>query len=631
MCGISGIVSRHLKKETTETLSACAKLQHHRGPDFFGSESGPNYLFYHSRLSIIDISDNANQPMSDDACVIVYNGEVYNYRELYQQYISQNYPSSDTSALFELLRQQKCSVVSELDGMFAFALFDKKSDELFLARDRMGIKPLYYSLHDGVFCFASEIRTLVCMMEKLHGYQAVDNINSRCVDDLLALGHSEFQNMPLDGISELAPGCILKYDLNNAAIDISKYFDLVMVPSKKRVAALSTPKEQYLTDTLDQLLNKSVKMHLLSDVPVGALCSGGIDSSLITAIAVRYNPNLAIYHAGVKGRGGEEKYAEMIARHLNVDINYISMDAEQYLSLMPSVIYHSDFPMYHPSDISLYAISDKARQDGVKVLLCGEGADELFGGYGWHRFFKTTMGRYDLSGKILKGVDFLLNSLRLYKHATAFTAREFLHFTPAYLNYFEGNFAFSAKRNAIIRNTQAWNFFDELLTAYQHAGIDDPALSAYISNNLSGHLGSLLHRNDRMCMMASIEARVPFIENAVIEFAMNLPAQMKIKRSQTKYLLKKVAERYIPHKNVYRAKAGFPVPWADYSRNIDIAIFEKGFLYWYLNITLSALKRWFADDLSLLGFALSVEIWGRLHIFQESPEHVRMLLMGSGK
>jgi asparagine synthase (glutamine-hydrolysing) len=629
MCGISGAVFRD-NTELSIEIETCALLQGHRGPDYFGQAHGNNYRFYHNRLSILDTSSYSNQPIQDQRHILLYNGEIYNYIYLYKNYIQKDNTEntsveipSDSWVLFELLKKKNIDIVTKLNGMFAFSFFDKDKNELILCRDRMGIKPLYYSFYNNIFCFASELKTVLCMMQKIHGYQPKAEIDQRGIDDLLALGHTEFQQLPFRHISELKPGHILRYTTNSNELSIEAYNELHENINAIYINKLKNSSEIDLIDRLDKLLQHSVKQHLVSDVPVATLCSGGVDSSLITALAVKYNPDISIYHAGVKGGGGEEAYAEQVARHLNIHINYIEMDAEQYFYLLPDVIYHGDFPVYHPSDVSLFAIADKARQEGIKVLLCGEGADELFGGYGWHKFFLRCQQRYGFSRKAMCFLDYVLKKLNIYKYADILTNQEFINYTPSYLNYFTDNFSLSAKRNALIRNSASWTYFDLLLKNYTQADIDHPELAAYISHNLYGHLDSLLRRNDRMCMMASIEARVPFIENDLVSFALNLPTEFKIKKQETKYLLKKVAERYIPYDNVYRKKSGFPVPWEAYLQKIPVRFFENGFLCQYLNISYSALKNWLAEDKILLGLSLSIEIWGRIFVFGESTKDVK--------
>lgn len=627
MCGISGCYLNQIFN--LDILISGAKLQHHRGPDNFGYYNDDKIALFHNRLSIIDLSDASNQPYEKDNYVLVFNGEIYNYKELYKKYFgNKEIPKSDTIVLFDLLIEYKDKIIPELNGMFAFALYNKIDNTILLGRDRTGIKPLYYYSENNNLFFASEIKTVLSFLKSTIDFNQAENLLKDSVDDLFAIGHLEYQKDLYKGIHELKPGHYMFYDCNNNTFEMHCYFNYSKHITKEAFQSINKNSEIYLIDKLDSLLNESIKIHLISDAKIGSLCSGGIDSSLITAIALKYNPNISIFHAGVRGGGGEEEYAELVAQHLGINIEYIYMEENEFLETLPAAIYHSDFPTYHPNDISLFSICNKSREHNIKVLLCGEGADELFGGYSWHKFFNEQSRLNENIEKGLKNFNKLLNKLKMFIFRPEFNKEDFINYTPSYLNYSNANIPNLAKRNSLIRNTDSWNFYDSLISQYKNIANEQEANSlAFISNNLGGHLSSVLHRNDRMGMMASIETRVPFLENEIIDFALNLELQYKINNQEGKYLLKKVSERYIPMKNIYRAKAGFPVPYTNYLSKFNHNLFENGFLINYLKINKNILDRWIGSDSLLLFQAMVIEIWGRIFIYDQDFKELQKTII----
>lgn len=629
MCGISGIVKADIVGNPS--WETAAKLQQHRGPDYFGHSTDRDYVFYHNRLSIIDLSDSSNQPYEDANFAMVFNGEIYNYKELFSEHFPEKpIPPGDTIALFELIKLKGEQAFDLLNGMFTIVFFDKQQRCLWLARDRMGIKPLYYFIHDGHLFFASEQKTIYTFYTLYHPL----HLNRVFVDDVVANGHPEFGVMPFHGVHELSPGALLQFHVTQPHNPIhSTYYQL----SQAVASALphshyhNTTNEKKLLDTLDELLHRSVQLHLISDAPLGTLCSGGVDSSLITALATQYNPNLTIYHAGVRGGGGEEAYADIVAKHLRIDIQYKYMDTNEYLTMLPRIAYHADLPIYHPSDVSLFAIAQQARTDKVKVLLCGEGADELFGGYQQYLYYHQHQQLHPLLANLWK------RWLNL-RHALLYRTGLFNYdASPAYfwqlsanaLNHPDDNIPLFAKRNNLIRNTAALRFTDSLLQAYQQAygQHTHTQLAAFISHDLGGYLSSLLHRNDRMCMMASVEARVPFIENQIIQFALHLHPTWKVHHNERKYLLKKLATRYLPKNIVYRKKAGFPVAWRTYIQHANPRIFLHGFITDTLQLPADTLQRYAQHDTHLQYSLLALELWGRLHYYRQPIEEVQNLLI----
>lgn len=619
MCGIAGILGKY-RTELNDTFKKIAQIQCYRGPDYFGCLFDQDLAVFHNRLSIIDTSAHSNQPYEDSDNILLFNGEIYNYKELAQKRLGEEFHqvNSDTIILFHLLKKYGKTIIKDLNGMFAFVFINKKEQNCLMARDRMGIKPLYYVYENNAVIFASEIKIVVKFLSVHNNYDVKTEVNFRALESIFILGSGEFQQIPFQKITELKPGTLGKIDYcENNKIYIESFYSInSLLGTGKKVHKKGLPG---LIVDLDKCIHDSIGLHLRADVPVGTLCSGGLDSSLITAIASSKIPSVKIYHADFEGPGSERSYAESLAKYLKLDIKYVTMDEGTYLRLLPKAVWHSDVPIYHPNDISLYSIAECAKRDGVKVLLCGEGADELFGGYSWHRFFKNLdkfsniFSKVPVTGKI----KLLLNFLFMAKN---FTKEELLFISGVHLNFTDTNLSEFSIRNLLLRNPESLMNIGSLENGYEKLGDTNPRLSAFISNNLFGHLSSILHRNDRMCMMASVESRVPFLENNLIDFALTLDSEYKINRKESKYLLKKVAEKYLPKNIIYRTKMGFPVPYDKYLKSCNNAIFDNGFINNYLGISSNILKGLFRNNPMLHFHLLTTELWGQLFVLNVKHE-----------
>ncbi|MBN1760017.1 MAG: asparagine synthase (glutamine-hydrolyzing) [Chitinispirillaceae bacterium] len=623
MCGITGVLGSPVPDR--EQVEKAARLQDHRGPDFFNSAAGEGYCFCHNRLSVIDLSSRSNQPVEDKNGILVFNGEIYNFKSLSASLPGAPSSSSDTLTLFSLLEHEGPAIIPQLNGMFAFAWYDKRQRTLLLARDRTGIKPLYYASYGNRFFFSSEIKTLLALLETTAVYSRADDLDPEYIADIVAFGHGQQLRTPFRVIRELPPGTTLTVRSADLSTEAATWFS---IPDTISLATASFPRQG--TDAapvarLDTLLNDSVKLHLIADAPIGILCSGGIDSSLITAIAAKNGANVSIYHATVKDGPGELAYAKMVADRYKLDLHTVYIDAPVWLESLADAVYHLDAPIYHPSDISLYTVSRLAHEHGVKALLCGEGADELFGGYGWHSLFAATWKRHAQTSRLSRLIDTAYRAFKRFRFSDYFTREELLYYTDAYLPYSNSNVPLFAKRGALLRGAAGKPSTDSLLAAY--TGRDGfPELAAFITSNLYGHLSTLLQRNDRMCMKASIESRVPFLENGLIDFALRLDTSWKLRGRTGKYILKKCAETYLPKPVIYRKKAGFPVPWQSYTKQIPDTLFRNGFMSEYFHMSENALLQWAKPDVDLLYTAVALEVWGRIVVGGQSVEQVKHLL-----
>lgn len=633
MCGIGIYISKYglNTRDFYEKLQIINEIQRHRGPDNSDIYCEPNIGLCHTRLSIIDLSIKANQPLiSDDRnFILVYNGEIYNFLEIRKELEQLGYAfktDSDTEVILNSYIEWGVNCVVKFNGMFAFAIYDKIANKLIVARDRLGIKFIHYYMDNEKIIFASEIKAIIGLLNNV-------KYRHQAMNDILINGHFEGIFTAFEDIYTLSAGKYCEIDLSTLEFNINTYFDLFKeINPKTYLQRKDRPIYDYVNE-LDKLISNSVKKHLISDAPIGCLCSGGIDSSLITAIAKNYNPNIKIYHAsfdGDEGGKGEEKYAQIVADHLGIDINYIYMTRDNYINSFVDVIYHSDLPIYHQSDVPLYHICKFAHSHNIKVLLCGEGADELFGGYDFQKKFinRLTLKNSFRSNKFVKYIlSKFRNKLFNYFDYSDEDLDDYIYVAGMILPYgYKSNFM-SIKNYSIISNKcenlrrwnnilDSWKFLDDII---------EKSGNSLLMDNLLGHLSTILYRTDRMGMMASIENRVPFLENEIINFAVNLPLEYKIQGNTTKKILKLVAERYLPKEIIYRKKEGFPVPWDRYIKyNGDL--FEGGFVSNHFHIPSELIQRIAKNDSYLLFRLFSMEIWGRIYVYNENREKIKDII-----
>jgi asparagine synthase (glutamine-hydrolysing) len=629
MCGIYGQVRFHESPDRDACLRRLA-LVGHRGPDHQGTFFEARVFLGHARLSILDPEPVAHQPFGTgagngtgtQARRLVYNGEVYNFRALRDDCPGVAWKTrSDTEVLFELLQARGEACLSSLNGMFAFAYWDEASSSLLLARDRAGIKPLYYALDGGGLEFASEIKAFE--RTGLRNGEGADALK-----EVLARGHTGDSDLPFPGVRELEPGTCLRVDVATGRCVVTHFASLAGLVIPARMAALRSQGMGSLQAGLEERLEASVDLHLQSDAPLASLCSGGVDSTLLSALALRRRKDVRLYHCGVEGPGGEEAFARRAAAHLSAELVVERMRPEIFLELMPEVTRHLDLPVYHPNDMGLYLIARRAHRDGVKVLLCGEGADELFGGYTWQRdLARMLRGRARLAalGKTAeRGARRLRALWDLWLGNPRFTPGETARFAAAGLCYPAPGVERVYKGQALFsENFRAWKRWDECLQAYAHLSAVEAPVQALMLDNMQGHLGTILHRTDRILMAHSIEGRVPFLENSLFEYGLNLPLEAKIHRGRGKVLLKALARKHLPADIVDRPKAGFPVPWERYLPAKPLLI-EDGFLSEWTGLNARQLHAFHEGDPALRFRLMALEIWGRLFAFGETPASIKV-------
>lgn len=564
MCGIAGFVTVRGDHAAAGTLRKMTGAIHHRGPDAEGFwEQGPAALG-HRRLSIIDLSAGA-QPMAneDESVWIVYNGEIFNHASLrpaLEQAGHRYHSRCDTETIIHAYEQHGPESLQLYRGMFAFALWDSRSRTLFCARDRMGIKPFYYYWDDAVFVFASEIKALLA-------HPAVGTrLNPDVVAEYMTFGYGSNEATLFGGIRKLMPGHWLRLDAASGQLRIERYWD---VPARQETAPLD---EREWIAECRRRLEETVQMRLMSDVPLGAFLSGGVDSSAITALAQRMTgaPVKTFSVGYAEAAYSELGYAAQVAAALGTEHNEITISRDDFFSHLPKLIYHEDEPICWPSSVSLYFVSKLAAQQ-VKVVLTGEGADEIFAGY--YRY-----GFYFLNERALRAWRVLPAPLRAgVQRWTASTPllpaplrRKLEHtflgrddaFESLYLDNFYGAFP-AAERAALLTGGDRSSYASYM--EYWNAASQAPnTLDRLLYADQKTYLVELLMKQDQMSMATSIESRVPLLDHTLVEFAARVPASLKLRGRTGKHIFKAAVSDLLPDSIVNRPKMGFPTPLRDW-------------------------------------------------------------------
>ncbi len=563
MCGIAGAVSlsRHLVPGLQAKLSAMSALIAHRGPDGHGFWSSPDGRcgFAHRRLAIIDLSPSGHQPMiGADGSVITYNGEMYNYRELTAE-LASSWPfrsASDTETILAAHAKWGTACLNRLRGMFAFALWD--GNRLFAARDRFGIKPLYYAVVDDVLYFASEMKALMPVLPEI----ATD---PEALGEYLTFQHTLGEGTLFRHVHQLMPGHFLTVD--NGAVRISRYWDV-----HYEIDLDHTP--AWFTNRMQELLDESIGMHLRSDVPVGAYISGGIDSSLIAILAGRSE---SAGHVGFHGKftqypGYDESgFARSAAKMAGSTLHEIDIAAADFQNSIEKIIYHLDQPVAGPGSFPQYMVSGLAAKH-VKVVLGGQGGDEIFGGYARYliAYFEQAIkaaidGTYRDGNFVVTPESIIphLNSLQEYKPLIRQLFSQGL-FGPLDERYFR-----LIDRSTDMTDEVDWSAIDKTAVVAKFGAIFNSERNvrkeAYLDSmthfDFKCLLPALLQVEDRMSMAHGLEARVPLLDHRIVEFAATIPATVKFRDGQMKYFLKQAFAQDLPADlRGRRDKMGFPVP-----------------------------------------------------------------------
>lgn len=606
MCGIAGIYYFQDNEAEIGLLERLKAKILHRGPDGSGIYTNKNVGLVHTRLSIQDLSDAAHQPMFDEISqtCISYNGEIYNFKVLRKELESLGVTfnsTGDTEVLLKACIQYGVEeTLPKLNGMFAFAFWDDKKKELWLARDRMGIKPLYYFNEGNKAVFASEIKALLPLQQKVKPDIPV-------LFEILNGGTGCEPYTLFSGINALNPGSYIHLKQDTSEIIQKEYHSIFDQIDESLYRDYYNSSLESMSEKFFQTLDDSVKIHSISDAPVATLISGGVDSSIISALTSKYCEGISLYHADVVGENSEMIYAQQVAEHLGLNFVSAQLTADSYINnLVDTTYYHETPSAYHPNDVPFQLISRRANEDGIKVFLTGEGADELFVGYG------------DASKEILR------NKI---KHTTSRIpiVRSLFAIVSKIYPYHEGGSMTESlagrgtSHEWVNRAHEAYDFVD--------CEIEKKSLvsSAYYQKV---HLNSLLQRNDRMGMMHALESRIPFLENEMHKFAMNLPIKFKHPVSwrsilrgnpltRNKIVVREAARNFLPKTITKRKKLGFPITPETYM-DLNPNFFIDGFVEQTLNLKQKNLCDIFSGASSDDKWNLfSTELFGRMYFMDE--------------
>jgi len=532
----------------------------HRGPDdegfYFSGQVGLGFR----RLSIIDLG-GGHQPLcnEDESIWIVFNGEIYNYQELRQFLLSKGHQfrtQSDTEVIVHLYEELGESCLERLRGMFAFAIWDNRRKSLFLARDRVGIKPLYYYHSSSSFIFGSEIKVILADPE------VTPEVNPEMIDRILTFNYLPGEETLLKNIHKLAPGsCVL---IQDGDVKIRQYWDLEVPQSSLSLAAAE--------EQLSSMLDESVRLHMISDVPVGFLLSGGVDSSAMLCMARGKTAGpLLSFTVGFSEPGitDERPYARLAAKAYGAEHHKMTISSKDFENFLPQYIWHMEEPVCEPPAVAMYYVSQLARKF-VKVLISGEGGDEGFGGYQiyrnllWLERLKTVLRPMNgMISKGLLGLNPYLKSSQIARFAPLLNMpfETYYHSgTSNAANFFKQNLdtLYSEEFAPFVNKERSVNIVKKYLQNSEGRDLVNRML--YVDTK-TWLVDDLLLKADKMTMANSLELRVPFLDHKILEFAASLPGKYKVHGFTTKYILKRVLSNRVPQEILNRKKVGFPVPY----------------------------------------------------------------------
>ncbi len=527
-------------------MTAMRKVAVHRGPDDHGLYYSANVGLSFNRLSIIDVS-GGHQPMTNDdrKIWIVFNGEIYNFQQLRQDLTQLGHrfrTRSDTETVLRAWEQYGEQCVAHLRGMFAFAIWDERRKTLFAARDRIGIKPFYYYANGKVFAFASEIKSLLEVPE-ISG-----EVDTTALADYLRHGYALPPFTLFRGILALAPGHTMT--VCQGGVSNQQYWDIPLEPAR-----VVTEKEAI--EELSSLLDETVGMHLMSDVPLGVFLSGGIDSSAIVAIMSRLGVrNIQTFSVGYDAAESELDYARLVAKHYGTEHHEMRLTSAEFSNLLPAIVWHMDEPVADAPSIPFYCLSEFASKK-VTVALSGEGGDEIFGGYPTYRrmLLFDRLNRLPLAGHVGRAFDRWAPVGKLRKYAAMLGQGLESRYRAAVI------FSFEEVRRLLPEDSpQSDDPYHALEPVRAKCrSLDSLTRMSYIDLK-TWMPNDLLLKADRLSMAHSLELRVPFLDHKLVEFAARLPSNLKIHRGVNKYILKRMMQPLLPAKIVHRAKRGFPIP-----------------------------------------------------------------------
>jgi asparagine synthase (glutamine-hydrolysing) len=570
MCGFVGIINKDNKIVNSHLLKSMASVIHHRGPDEEGLFVDGPVGFYHKRLSIIDLI-TGRQPMTFNDCTIVYNGEIYNYIELRDDLKRRGHQfktTSDTEVILHMYNEYGDDFINDLNGMFAFIIYDKQRNRLLIAKDHFGIKPLYWYNDDKKIVFGSEIKAI------LKHPDIVPEPDRKNLYEYLTFQFVLGEETMFKNISKVLPGHYMTLDLGSGKLNRVKYWEPDFKIDKYHT-------EEYFIVTLGEILDQTISQQLRSDVPLGSYLSGGIDSSLVTILsATKYGKQFKSF-AGAFDEGpeyNEINYAREAAKVANSKLYEIIPTEQEFIELLPKLIWHLDEPVAGPGVFPQYIVS-KLASEHVKVVLGGQGGDEIFGGYARYlvayleqaikgAIFENNEEKEHIVSlqSILPNLPYLCSYMPMIK---GFWEADV--FEPMDRRYFRLINRMGSSGSFLTREFMAEYDEDVMFESFSKLFNHPDTLSYYNKMthfDMVASLPGLLQVEDRVSMAVSIESRVPLLDRRIVDLISCMPAGMKFKGGEMKYLLKHTIKDLIPKKIMNRKdKMGFPVPLDLWAKN----------------------------------------------------------------
>lgn len=561
MCGIAGIAWKNVEFKKPKAFKEAASLIQHRGPDHTGYYSDNQINFVHHRLSIIDLDPRAHQPFftENQKKALIYNGEIYNYLELRDKYGIKQKTSSDTEVLIKLYDRLGIDCLEELNGIFAFACYDIEKKKLLIARDRMGVKPLYYFENEDYFIFASEAKVILKFLPQI-------KLDFQALSEFLWYGSSVSNQTLAKGVKKLEPGTALELSIESFEKQLHRYWSI-----KDNILPLNNNNSlEQAVKTTRTLIEEGVKRQCLSDVPVGAYLSGGLDSSTVVAFASKYvtGGKLNTYSAEFDfNSGGKSELPEAakVARKFNTNHHEFKVETKHLEDDIEELIFQYDEPFADPAALPLHLMA-KACREHTKVILQGDGGDELFAGYGRHLDLSELKFRQLASRALsvlapqsamrqrMRPRSYILNQgNEAWRMALLVSGKPDQNIGELFLNAWKNKIKETEPfRVYELKNEQ----FKRLLPMQRMLYTDMEVILPH----------TYLEKVDKINMYHSIEARVPLLDNELVEYVMSLPQHYKIRNKQTKYLLRACMQGILPDDILYGRKKSFGTPMGDWIR-----------------------------------------------------------------
>lgn len=572
MCGINGIISNKFNNEAT--ILRMNDSISYRGPDDHGTYIHDQLALGHRRLSIVDLSKNGHQPMMDAAgdTVLIFNGEIYNHQELRQSLDHGQFKgNSDSETILYGYKKWGTKIFGMLNGIFALALFDKTSNKLMVARDRFGVKPLYYSVVENNFFFSSEIKAILSGNNEFR-----KKLNHQALQEFIYFGYAMNGKTLYKDIHKVGPGQYLEIAIDDSrSLKIHTYYDLKNASPKNLITD-----EKDAISTTRELLQAAVHRQLMSDVPVGVFLSGGVDSTAITAIASEaYKGKLKTYTASFDFYQGHDELtlARKTATLFNTDHHEMHIKGGDIGELVETLVHHHDEPFSDAANIPLYLLT-KHVKDQCKVILQGDGGDELFGGYNGYQIlskykkYKTFTTLLHFGKMLIFSDDLKAKTERFY---------DILHekdtgIAIALLSTMETRL--NNPTNVFSKNYRSHlngNPFEYYQTLANETNYLDKTDTLFYANMKTMLPEQFLEKVDKSTMANSVEVRVPFLDNELADFAMRLPATTKLKNGEKKYILKQALKGIVPDEVLNGPKKGFGVPYGNWLKGPLYKLFMK--------------------------------------------------------